>query len=38
MMNSKGVFLDHGDAPLNLGDMISEIRFQFLRYNGEVVN
>ena len=35
MLNSKGVYLDFGDTPLNLGDTISEIRFQFLRYNGE---
>ena len=37
MLNSKGVFLDLGDTPLNLGDTISEIRFQFLGYrpNGE---
>ena len=33
MLNSKGFFLDLGDTPLNPGNTISEIRFQFLRYN-----
>ena len=34
-MDSKGVFLDLRDTPLNLGDTILEIRFQILRYNSE---
>ena len=34
-MGFKGVIVNLGDTPLNLGDTISEIRFQFLRYKRE---
>ena len=35
MMDSEGVFLDLRDTSLNLRDTISEIHFQFVRYNSK---
>ena len=37
VLDSRDVFLDLGDTPLNLGDTISEIRFGLLSYRWQCI-